>query len=139
MSQLEKLQYKKPAEFLTMLLFGVFSLLIGNTFFKLPPRTLGHNLSCFLVYVWSRTFEGGHVNFMEFFELQVELLPWFFAAQTYVLEGEVPYSDFMGIAIGHLYFVLKQRGIMKTPQFLQDQFQRPSVMKQYEKVAVDFE
>lgn len=36
-----------------------------------PPVYLGHNLSCYLVYIWSRMFEGQDVDVMGLFHLQV--------------------------------------------------------------------
>ena len=35
-------------------------------------RFLGHNLSCFLVYIWARTYEGQEVAVMEFFTIRAE-------------------------------------------------------------------
>lgn len=58
MSHLEKLRCKNPAEFVTMMAFGVSLLLIGGQLMGFQPMFLGHNLSCYLVYIWSRVFEG---------------------------------------------------------------------------------
>jgi hypothetical protein len=33
-------------------------------------------------------------------------MPWFLAIQTLLLEGEFPYMDLFGIAVGHIYYVL---------------------------------
>ena len=51
-------------------------------FFQLEPRFLGHNLSTFLVYVWSRYHEGLDVNMFEVLNTRAELLPWFFLVQV---------------------------------------------------------
>ena len=37
-------------------------------------RFLGHNLSCFLVYIWARTYEGQEVAVMEFFTIRAASL-----------------------------------------------------------------
>ena len=58
MSQLEKLMIKAPAEYLMMLLFGSTSLLGTYLYFDLPSQFLGHNLAAYLVYIWSKIFEG---------------------------------------------------------------------------------
>ena len=58
MSQLEKLMIKTPAEYLVMLIFGATSLLSSYMVFDLPTKFLGHNLSAYLVYIWSKIFEG---------------------------------------------------------------------------------
>jgi hypothetical protein len=48
-----------------------------------PPPPLSHaSLSCYLVYIWSREYEGVEVNVNEMFNLKAELLPWFFVAQV---------------------------------------------------------
>ena len=56
----------------------------GYSMMGLSPRFLGHNLSTFLVYVWSRYHEGLEVNMFELFNTRAELLPWFFLAQVSV-------------------------------------------------------
>ena len=75
MGTLEKLQFAEPWDFLVMLLFGAASLLMGVGIGGGNARFLGHNLSCFLVYIWARTYEGQEVAVMEFFTIRAELLP----------------------------------------------------------------
>ena len=55
-----------------MLLFGAASLLAGVGIGGGNARFLGHNLSCFLVYIWARTYEGQEVAVMEFFTIRAE-------------------------------------------------------------------
>ncbi|CAM9446768.1 unnamed protein product, partial [Phaeothamnion confervicola] len=62
MSELERRLYNAPQDFLVMVLFGATSLLLVSTLVKLDSRLLGHSLSCFLVYVWSRQNEGMEVS-----------------------------------------------------------------------------
>ncbi|KAH8068731.1 hypothetical protein JL721_6596 [Aureococcus anophagefferens] len=103
MGTLEKLSHTEPWEFLVMMAFGAGSLLLGE------------------------------VSVMEFFNIKAELLPWFFAAQTYLLEHELPIHDLLGIAIGHLYTVARQRKILGAPKPLQDLFtSNPALMARYE-------
>ena len=59
-------------DFLVMLLFGAASLLAGVGIGGGNARFLGHNLSCFLVYIWARTYEGQEVAVMEFFTIRAE-------------------------------------------------------------------
>ena len=75
MGTLEKLQFAEPWDFLVMLLFGAASLLAGVGIGGGNARFLGHNLSCFLVYIWARTYEGQEVAVMEFFTIRAELHP----------------------------------------------------------------
>ena len=111
MSNLEKMAFEAPWEFVTMMGFGAAALLATTAALELPAKQLGHGLSCFLVYVWARKYEGADVNVMDLFNLRAELLPWFFALQTYVLEGEPPVYDCLAIAIGHLYHLAYKRGL----------------------------
>jgi Derlin-2/3 len=139
MAQLEKLSYKKPEEFLVLLLFGAATLLIGYSFLGLSPKFLGHNLSTYLVYIWARTFEGTDVNVMDLFLLRAELLPWFFCLQTLVLEGEIPFADLLGIVVGHLYHYLSKAKILKAPSQLKEFFSSEIMKAKYGKFKDDFE
>ncbi len=82
MSTLERLNHSKPYDFWLMMFFGSTSMVLGYSIMGLSPRFLGHNLSTFLVYVWSRYHEGMEVNMFELFNTRAELLPWFFLAQV---------------------------------------------------------
>jgi len=64
MSQLEQLLLKTPAEYLVMLLFGGISLVGSYLVFDLPTKFIGHNFSAYLVYIWSKIFEGKLIIFM---------------------------------------------------------------------------
>jgi len=139
MAQLEKLNYKKPEEFFVMMLFGAVTLLAGYTLTGLSPKFLGHNLSTFLVYVWARIFEGTDVNVMDLFFLKAELLPWFFSAQTWILEGEVPFADLLGIVIGHLYYYLTKQQLLQCPSFIKSIFANPALQAKYAGYKGDFE
>jgi len=139
MSTLEKLAYAEPWEFAMMMVFGASLLLVGVTLLGMNSRFLGHNLSCFLVYIWARTFEGQEVSVMEFFNIKAELLPWYFAAQTFLLEQELPLSDLLGIAIGHLFVWTRQRDTLRTPHWLVSLFRsNPDLMAKYEAMADEF-
>jgi Derlin-2/3 len=139
MAQLEKLHYNNPEEYFMLLLFGAVSLIGGYTMLGLSTKFLGHNLSTYLVYIWARVFEGTDVNVMDLFVLKAELLPWFFCAQTMILEGELPFADILGIVVGHLYHYLTQQKILVAPQFLKDAFSTPAIREKYAKFRGDFE
>ena len=82
MSTLERLHHHEPYDFWIMIAFGMLSMVVGYPVLKVNARFLGHNLSTFLVYVWSRYHEGLEVNMFELFNTRAELLPWFFLAQV---------------------------------------------------------
>lgn len=139
MAQLEKLNYNKPEDYFVMISFGGISLIVLYALLGLSTKFLGHNLSTFLVYIWARLFEGTEVNVMDLFFLKAEVLPWFFCAQTLILEGELPFADFLGIVVGHLYHYLTKQKILKTPQIVKDWFSKESIRKKYAMYKDDFE
>jgi hypothetical protein len=140
MSQLEKLSYKEPEEFVILLLFGCFSLVLVYSLIGLPMTFLGHNLGAYLLYIWSKLFEGMDVNFMDIFVLKSEFLPYFFCLQSLLLEQQIPYGDIIGILIGYLYSVLRKRNLLKSPSFLSSFIRRNLFLRtQYEKFKDDFE
>ena len=139
MSQLEKVHHKEPEQFVVMWLTGALFLLVAFWMSSIPTANLGHNLSCYLVYVWARTYEGHEINFMELFTMRSELMPWFLALQTFLLEGEFPLMDLVGIAVGHIYYVLYSAKMLPVPGFLVNFFRENEFLrKRYEAVADDF-
>jgi|EP00550_Attheya_septentrionalis_P004746 Derlin-2/3 len=144
MSTLERLNHDRPYDFWVMIVFGCASMVAGYSFLQLPPRFLGHNLSTFLVYIWSRYHEGLEVNMFELFNTRAEMLPWFFLAQTFLLEGEFPVLDLLGIVFGHIYHHCKTTNILRTPQFIIDWYNSDGrfstvLRKQYKAISSDFE
>ena len=43
------------------------------------------------------------VFIIQLFNIHAEMLPWFFLAQTFILESEFPIFDLLGIVFGHVY------------------------------------
>jgi Derlin-2/3 len=126
-------------EFFVQIIFGAISLLIGYTILGFNSKFLGHNLSTFLVYIWARIFEGSEVNVMDIIYLKAELLPWFFCIQTLLLDGEIPFSDMLGIAIGHLYLYLSKNKYIQVPDFIKGWFESDAIKSHYVKFKDDFE
>mmetsp|Transcript_673 Transcript_673/g.1156 ORF Transcript_673/g.1156 Transcript_673/m.1156 type:complete len:331 (+) Transcript_673:1633-2625(+) len=139
MSQLEKLNYNKPEEFLLMLLIGAATLITVYTTLGISMKFLGHNLATYLVYIWSRVFEGVDVNFMDLINLKAEMIPWFFCVQTYLLEREIPFADLIGIVVGHIYHYLKEKKRLRAPEFLRKLFNSEEMRKKYARFKDDFE
>lgn len=145
MATLERLSHKAPYDFWIMILFGQLSMVVGYPLLKLSPRFLGHNLSTFLVYIWARYHEGLEVNLFELFNTRAELLPWFFLAQTFLLEGEPPVLDFLGIVFGHIYHYCKTVGLLRAPPGLVAWYKESeapwvvSLRRQYKHISGDFE
>lgn len=143
MSTLERLNHDRPYDFWIMILFGQVSMVIGYPILKMSPRFLGHNLSTFLVYIWSRYHEGIEVNLFELFNTRAELLPWFFLAQTFLLEGEPPMLDFLGIVFGHIYHHCKTAGILRAPESLTKWYEESEsaerIRELYKPISSDFD
>jgi len=145
MSTLERLNHDRPYDFWLMILFGCTTMVAGYTFLNISPKFLGHNLSTFLVYVWSRYHEGMEVNMFELFNTRAEMLPWFFLAQTFLLEGEFPVLDLLGILFGHIYHHCKTSGMLRAPKFVVDWYEdgddrySRAVRRKYKSISSDFE
>ena len=121
MSSVEVLHKDEPAEFMLLLAGGMAAMSAAYGLTGINPRLLGHNLSTYLLYIWSRLHEGQEVNLMGLFNLRAELLPWYFLLQTFLLEGELPVLDLLGIAFGHAYcYACKETGRVRAPQALKD-------------------
>lgn len=142
MSFLERLSHNKPYDFWIMILFGMTSMLVGYPIMKMSPRFLGHNLSTFLVYIWSRMFEGVDVGVFDFIHIKAELLPWFLLAQTFLLEGEPPTLDFLGIVFGHVYYHFRKIGMLGAPGWLirwYDESPKAEMLRnKYKTISSDF-
>jgi Derlin-2/3 len=139
MAQMEKLNYKAPEDFFVLLVFGSVTLIALYTLLGLSTKFLGHNLSTYLVYIWARIFEGTDVNVMDLFLLRAEVLPWFFCAQTLILEGEIPFADLLGIVVGHLYHYLSKRKVLVAPEVVKSLFASEAMKQTYAKFKDDFE
>jgi Derlin-2/3 len=145
MATLERLCHNRPYDFWIMILFGQLSMVFGYPLVKMSPQFLGHNLSTFLVYIWARQHEGLQVSMFDLFTARAELLPWIFLAQTFLLEGELPFLDALGIAFGHLYYHLQTTGALKAPDALVRWYQESQgevavkLRKLYEPISSDFE
>ncbi|CAM9882052.1 unnamed protein product, partial [Chrysoparadoxa australica] len=132
MGELERMHYKEPADFLLLLLFGAASLLAINTLLGQSPELMGHSLSCYLMYLWSRKHDGLEVNVMDMFSVRlVCLMPWFFVGQSLLIDGVTPVLDLMGIAAGYLYHMLKLKGMCEAPELLVQVFEQPFVKSDY--------
>jgi hypothetical protein len=67
------------------------------------------------------------------------MLPWFFSAQTLLLEREIPWADLIGIFVGHCFYYLKQKDALKAPEFLRNLFQSERMQARYTSFKEDFE
>jgi Derlin-2/3 len=126
-------------------LFGQLSMVVGYPLLRLSPLYLGHNLSTYFVYIWSRYHEGVQVSMFDLFTTRAEMLPWFFLAQTFLLEGAPPILDLLGIVFGHCYHYLKRTGALTAPDALVEWYESsPSklamrIRNWYRPISSDFE
>ena len=81
----------------------------------------------------------------ELFNTRAEMLPWFFLAQTFLLEGEFPILDLLGIVFGHVYHYCRSVGLGKAPKVISDWYLEgddaiaKSIREEYKRISSDFE
>lgn len=120
--QLERATYdRRTADFLWMMMFGAFSLLVLSSIPALYSPFLGISLVFMLLYVWSREFPNVQINIYGLVSLKAFYLPWAMLALD-VIFGSPITPDLMGIIAGHMYYFLTVlhplsggRNILKTP------------------------
>ncbi|KAK5579156.1 hypothetical protein RB653_008835 [Dictyostelium firmibasis] len=87
-------------------------------------RFLGTMTIMSLIYIYSRMNANGTSNFYGFFSFKTIYLPWVFLVAHFLQTGHPPYSDFLAIISGHIFFYLtdiypKSNGVaplIKTPK-----------------------
>ena len=61
--------------------------------------------------------------------------------QTFLLEGEVPVLDFLGIVFGHVYYHFKKVGILRAPEGLVKWYQESdsanALRERYKEISTD--
>jgi Derlin-2/3 len=114
------------ADFVWMLVFGALVLLPLSWFFGGIPF-MASSMLFMVIYTWSVRNPGAMTSFYGF-SFQASYLPWVLVGFT-LLVGDDPLFDLMGIAAGHLYYViqetlpeadtpLKGYRLWQTPQWL---------------------
>lgn len=131
--QLEKIYYKEPEVFCTMLLYGAISFIALFTFLGVSPYLLGHNFTTFIVYIWSRFFAGTEVGFLNVLSFNADLLPWFFCAQSLLIDKQFPVADLLGILVGHFVLYLQTKKLLFIPAFVKDFFTQEKIKNIYSK------
>ncbi|XP_042231724.1 derlin-2-like isoform X2 [Homarus americanus] len=113
----------RTADFVLMMMFGGTCMLGCAMFCSL--LFLGQAFTIMLVYVWARRNPFVRMNFFGLLNFQAPYLPWVLLGFS-VLLGNSVIVDFVGIAVGHIYYFLedvfpaRSGGIrlLKTPRFL---------------------
>ena len=64
--------------------------------------------------------------------------------QTFLLEGEVPILDFLGIVFGHIYHHYKTTNVLRTPRFVINWYNGDNkyatmLREKYKTISSDFE
>jgi len=118
------------ADYAFMLIFGMTVIMITyplvNSFLRIPPL-FTRNLIFYVLYVWSKRNPTGRSSIWGV-PVTAVYLPFAYLALT-VFMGN-PFMDMLhGLMVGHLYYFLvdvvpqvQGRDILRTPQFLIDQF-----------------
>lgn len=68
----------------------------------------------------------------------------FSVLQTFLLEGEIPLLDFLGIVFGHIYHHCKTVNILRAPDFVIEWYNgdnavAKSIRNKYKQISSDFE
>lgn len=113
-----------------MLIFGGLVLMAVSWLLGGIPF-LGAPLFAMVIYVWSRRHPANQVRFFFFPPFPAVYLPWVMAGFAFIVGGD-PMKDLLGIAAGHLFFMLaselpEKRGLvlLKTPDFMYRLFGLP--------------
>ncbi|KAK9463386.1 Derlin-2 [Lipomyces oligophaga] len=98
----ESFYLHKTSEFIWLLLYSASSLILLSPFASLP--FLGSPLSFSLVYIWARRNPTVNLSFLGLFVFSAPYLPWILFIFAYIISGDLPQGDLLGIAVGHVYF-----------------------------------
>lgn len=143
LSALERDHHREPYSFWIMILTGQVCMLVLYPLLGLNAEFLGHNLASYVMYVWSRHYEGMRVNMFGLMEVQAEMLPFLFLAQTFLLEGQMPFLDMMGIGFGAVYMMGKKAGWLEAPATVKRWYKKSKmaerIREEYKKISSDFE
>ncbi|XP_002167929.1 derlin-2 [Hydra vulgaris] len=122
----------RTADFLLMFLFGGFFMSCIALFVNLV--FLGQAFTIMLVYIWSRRNPYVRMNFFGLMNFQAPYLPWVLLGFSLMLGNSIV-VDLIGIAVGHVYYVLedvfptKPGGfrILQAPDFIKNLFDRREI------------
>ncbi|XP_057415530.1 derlin-1 [Lotus japonicus] len=123
--QLEKGPFdRRTADFLWMMIFGGFALLVLSAIPFLWTPFLAISVVFMLLYIWSREFPIAQINIYGLVSLKAFYLPWAMLALD-VIFGSPIIPDLLGIIAGHLYYFLTVlhplaggKNILKTPMWV---------------------
>ncbi|WCJ42591.1 DERLIN-1 [Euphorbia peplus] len=115
---------RRTADFLWMMIFGAFSMLLLSAIPIFWTPFLGISLVFMLLYVWSREFPNAQINIYGLVTLKAFYLPWAMLGLD-VIFGSPIMPDLLGILAGHLYYFLTVlhplatgRTLLKTPRWV---------------------
>lgn len=57
-----------------------------------------------MVYVWARRNRYARLNFLGIMTFRAPYLPWVLLCFSLLISGQLPTSDLLGIAVGHVYY-----------------------------------
>ena len=117
----------RSADFVFMLLFASFFMLIAAYFLTLPIVSFA--VLTFMIYVWCNLNTNAYLSlFMIPFQIPARYFPWAFMLFHMLLGGSF-LSDLIGIVVGHAYYFVMfyypreyNTTLLKTPGFLLNWF-----------------
>ncbi|PSS15553.1 Derlin-1 like [Actinidia chinensis var. chinensis] len=115
---------RRTADFLWMMTFGAFTLLVLSAIPWFQTPFLGVSSVFMLLYVWSREFPNANINIYGLVTLKAFYLPWAMLAMD-VIFGSKLIPDLLGIIAGHMYYFLtvlyplsSGKKLLKTPMWV---------------------
>ncbi|KAK0595212.1 hypothetical protein LWI29_004523 [Acer saccharum] len=96
---------KRTADFVWMLIFGAFSLLVLAMVPLLWTPFMGSSLVFMILYVWGREYPNARINIYGVVSLKGFYLPWATLALDLIF-GNPLKPGILGIVAGHLYYFL---------------------------------
>lgn len=117
------------AEFVVALLFcGAIHIVVGGIYLEMP--ILSSVLAFSVIYLWSRVHESEQIKLFGF-AVPALYYPWALTA-LHTMMGSSPFPDLLGIAAGHIYYLLVEvlpedrnwrLQLLSVPPFLNDFFE----------------
>lgn len=120
--------YGRKADYVWFFVFGILIFDFIGVTFKMP--FLPGALMFYLIYYWSQTNRDNNVSFMFGLQFKAIYFPFVLLGFGLLTGGGLDITQVMGIAVGHLYYFLKDiwpnqyegRQFLATPSFIKKLF-----------------
>ncbi|KAI8901217.1 Derlin [Globomyces pollinis-pini] len=96
----------RRADFVYLLLYSTVATTLLSVVFRLSTYIpfLSNCLTFIVTYIWARRNPSVRMNFLGLLTFHAPYLPLTLIGFTVVLHSSIPYSDLLGLVVGHLYY-----------------------------------